>query len=193
MIISRYKSHLDSGALRWISRLARLFVTRLQNVNVNRKLLHENEIWFQYINKQTNITLLICKTITSSIKMSHSPNPGIACSAPLSCCRCNLPLEKTQADGAILVNLGDKTILIAEPTCATKIWRYLFFLLYWTLCQCCSVYNVGVLRSLGFSHLSPSSWPTLAPSSRHPSGIWFQKVWICVRPGWLRQILHQTF
>ena len=73
------------------------------------------------INKQTNITILICKTITSSIKMSYSTNKGITYSAPLPCCSCNLPLEKTQADGAILVNLGDKTILIAEPTCATKI------------------------------------------------------------------------
>ena len=53
--------------------------------------------------------------------MSYSPNKGIAYSAPLPCCSCNLPLEKTQTDGAILVNLGGKTILIAEPTCATKI------------------------------------------------------------------------
>ena len=53
--------------------------------------------------------------------MSYSPNKGIAYSAPLPCCRCYLPLEKTQADGAILVNLGGKTISIAEPTCATKI------------------------------------------------------------------------
>ena len=79
------------------------------------------------INKQTKITLLICKTITSSIKMSYSPNKGITYSAPLPCCSCNLPLGKTQADGAILVNLGVKTILIDEPTCATKIWRYCFF------------------------------------------------------------------